>query len=356
MEKLKETSEKFPQTQIWNDSCSISELKYAVERGAVGATTNPVIVLQVLKNELPAWESTIESLILEDPEASEDEIAWKLIREMGFQASQILLPVFEESNGLRGRISLQTNAKFFNNKTKIITHAMELAAVAPNTQIKAPASQAGIEAFEELTFLGISINATVSFTVSQAIAVAEAVERGLKRRKAAGLSNDRLNPVCTIMVGRLDDALKADVKKNQVKINPEVLEFAGIAVFKKAYQIYQERKYTTKLLVAAFRNQEHWTEMIGGDLVLTIPYKWQVSFNSADVDILDRIHQPIDKSIIEELNTLVDFRKAYEPDGLALQDFQRFAPFVATINQFLNGYDELVQLIRTYFFKNQGAE
>ena len=52
MNKLLETTTKFPETQIWNDSCSCKELAYCIENGGVGATTNPVIVLNVLKKEL----------------------------------------------------------------------------------------------------------------------------------------------------------------------------------------------------------------------------------------------------------------------------------------------------------------
>ena len=69
----------------------------------------------------------------------------------------------------------------------MVAHAADLASSCPNSQIKAPTSKAGVEAFEEMTYRGISVNATVSFTVSQAIAVAEAVERGLARREAEGL-------------------------------------------------------------------------------------------------------------------------------------------------------------------------
>ena len=212
MKKLLETVTKFPQTQVWNDSCSCNELSYAIENGAVGATTNPVIVLNVLKKELKEWEPTIEKIIADNPTFSEDEVAWEVIKSMGAKASKLLYPIFKETNGQKGRISFQTNAKFYNNAAKMVEHACDLAATVENSQVKAPASKAGIEAYEEMTYRGVSINATVSFTVSQAIAVAEAVERGLKRREAEGLPTDTMHPVCTIMAGRVDDYLKNDIK------------------------------------------------------------------------------------------------------------------------------------------------
>ena len=155
-----------------------------------------------------------------------------MIKALGAKASRLLLPMFEESHGQKGRISFQTNAKFYRSKDKMVEQACKLAATVPNSQIKAPTSKAGIEAFEELTYRGVSINATVSFTCAQAIAVAEAVERGLARREAEGLSTAEMHPVCTIMAGRTDDYLKAWVKQHDVMISAEALDMAGVAVVK----------------------------------------------------------------------------------------------------------------------------
>lgn len=348
MSNLKEMTYKFPQTEFWNDSCSISELKYAIDNGAVGATTNPVIVHQVLRDNILEWESRIKELIYLNPELTEDEIAWLVIGELGSTAAELLLPIYNKFNGKKGRLSFQVNAKYDCNYEKIIEHALLLSKLIPNSQIKVPTSSAGIKAFEELTYMGISINATVSYTVSQAIAVAEAVERGLTRRIKEGKDVSNLNPVCTLMVGRLDDYLKEYVQKNNLSINNQSLDFSGIAVAKKTYQIYKERDYTTKILIAAFRNQYHWTELIGGDLIYTIPYKWQKKFNELNVIIENKILKPIDSNILDELLVIDEFKKAYNYDGLLEKDFSSYGAYKATINQFLTGYDDFVRLIRSY--------
>lgn len=348
MNKLLETTTKFPQTQIWNDSCSCRELQYAIDNGACGATTNPVIVLNVLKNELSNWEPTIQQIIHDNPTYSEEEIAWTLIKTMGAKASKLLYPIFTASKGKKGRISFQTNAKYYNNPEKLVAHAKDLAAACENSQIKAPASKAGIQAFEEMTYQGISINATVSFSVSQAIAVAEAVERGLNRRTEEGLSIDQINPVCTIMAGRVDDYLKDVVKREGLLVEPEILEHAGIAVVKNAYKIYREKNYRTTLLVAAYRNPYHWLDFIGGDLILTIPYAWQQKYNQSNYEIYSRIDEPISKETLQKLRQLPEFVKAYDPNGLSEEEFEHYGAFKKTILSFLNGYDELCQLIRKY--------
>ncbi|MDK0734869.1 transaldolase family protein [Clostridium perfringens] len=351
MGKLLEVTQTFNETEFWNDSCSYDELKEAIKNGASGATTNPVIVLNVLKKELPKWDETIKEIVAENPTATEDEIAWMVIKLLGENAGSLLYPQFKESNGQRGRISFQTNAKFYKNKEKMVAHALELSKVIENSQIKIPASKAGIEAFEELTYLGVSINATVSFTCPQAIAVAEAVERGLNRRVKEGLPIDNMHPVCTIMVGRLDDYLKAYVQDNNIDINPEFLDLAGVLTCKNAYKLYKKRGYRTKLLVAAFRNNYHFTEFIGGDIVLTITTKYQNIFNELDIELANYIDKDLSPDILEELLRLEEFRKAYYEDGLKPEEFEHYGAFLRTMNQFLNGYDDLVKIIRSYIVK-----
>ena len=350
MNKLLEMTMKFPETELWNDSCSCKELSYAIENGASGATTNPVIVFNVLKKELPDFEETINKLVEDNPSFTEDDLAWALIKVMGSKASKLLLDQFHETNGQKGRISFQTNAKYFQNKDLMVEQALDLASTVENSQVKVPASKAGIEAMEELTYRGVSINATVSFTVAQAIAVAQAVDRGLKRREAEGLDTSKMHPVCTIMAGRVDDYLKAHYGKTDTLISSEAYEQAGVAVVKKAYKIYKERGYRTKLLVAAFRNRHHFEDFIGGDLILTVPYAWQKKYNTSTVEVKNNMDTPVDQKVLDELLTHEEFVKAYD-ENFPAEQFQHYGAFIATMYQFLKGYDSLIQLVRDYMVK-----
>ena len=74
-------------TQYWNDSCSVEELTYAIERGATGATSNPTIVLGVLKKEMYLWEDHIKKTIRENPTWSEIEVAWKVFEDVTVHGS-----------------------------------------------------------------------------------------------------------------------------------------------------------------------------------------------------------------------------------------------------------------------------
>lgn len=334
-------------TDFWNDSCSVSELQYAMEYGAVGATTNPVIVKEVLKKEMSSYKDRIIELIHEMPMATEDDIVWKLNEEMAMDGAKLLLSIYEESKGQKGRISIQTNTKYYRDTELMLQQALHFHDLAPNMQVKMPATRAGIKAYEEATYHGVSINATVSFTVAQALEVAEAVERGLKRREQEGKDSSMMHPICTIMVGRVDDWLKDVVERDGIIIDPACLEWAGVAVMKNAYKIYKEKGYRTQLLAAAYRNHHQWSEFIGGDISLTIPHKWIKRFNVSDITVINRIDEPVNPAIIEKLSKHIpDFNKAYQPDGMSIDEFDKYGVVNKTLLQFLRGYDELLNMIR----------
>jgi transaldolase len=340
-------------TCLWNDSASIQELTYSIEHGGVGATCNPVIVLGVLKKEMAAWKDHIREAIEENPHSTESEIGWQLVREVSAKAASLLRPAFEAHQGRNGRLSIQTDPRFYRDTNRIIQQAEKFSSIAPNMIVKIPVTRAGIPAIEEATYRGISINATVCFTLPQSIAVAEAVERGLRRREREGKDIASMGPVCTIMVGRLDDWLKVVTEKQNITIDPGYLEWAGVAVFKKTYKIFRERGYRIRLLSAAFRNHMHWSEFIGGEVVISPPHAWQVRFNSSDVDVRPRIDNPVDPQVVDGLERkFADFRRAYTEDGLAVEEFDSFPATRRTLRQFIAACHELECLVRDFMLPN----
>ena len=334
-------------TCLWNDSADLDELKYAIENGAVGATCNPVIALGILKKEMTVWRPRIQQLMRELPGATEDQVGWKLIEEVSVRAAKLLEPAFAAHAGRNGRLSIQTDPRLYRDAGAIVEQAVRFDALAPNMIVKIPATKAGITAIEEATSRGISINATVSFTLPQCLAVAEAVERGLRRREAEGKDIKAMGPVCTIMVGRLDDWLKVVLDRRDVTVDPGILEWAGVAVFKKAYGIFRERGYRLRLLSAAFRNHMHWSELIGADAVISPPSAWQKRFNAGDIQVRSRIDDPVDPDVVDSLlGHFPDFRRAHSEDGLTVEEFDSFAPTVRTLRQFIAACTDLAGLVR----------
>jgi transaldolase len=340
-------------TDYWNDSCSIEDLTYAVARGAVGATSNPTIVGEVLDREMDLWRERIVEIISENSTFTDEDVAWQLIEEMAVRASELLLPVFEREGGRKGRLSIQTNPKFFRDPVRVAKQAMHFAALAPNVQVKLPATRAGVQAAEEVTAAGISINATVCFTVPQALAMAEAVERGLARREAGGEDVSSMSPVITIMVGRLDDWMGVLVARHGLMVDPGVVHWAGIAAFKRAYPLFGERGYRARLLAAAYRHHMHWSELIGGDIVLTIPCAWQKKFNASEIPVVPRIDDPVPPAALGELlQHFPDFRRAYEPNGMSLEEFDTYGATVRTLRGFISSYEALVAKMRDFMLPN----
>ena len=350
--KLNQTVVQYP-TDYWNDSCSVEELTYAVNQGAVGATTNPNIVVNVLKKEMHLWKDRINQLIHSNPTWSEGDVTWKLIEEMAAHGASFLKPAYDQYKGKKGRLSIQTNPAFYRNAEAITQQAIHFSTLAPNMQVKIPVTEAAIPAIEEATYHGVSVNATVCFTVPQAIAVAEAIERGLDRRASSGKPTHEMSPVCTIMIGRTDDWMKVLAKREAIDIDPAYLDWAGIACLKKAYGIYQQRGYRARLLGAAYRHLGHWSELIGGDIVLTIPYEWQLKINASDIEVKERMSNPVDPQIVAALYSKIpDFRRAYDENGLTLQEFTTFGATVRTLRSFISAAHELMGKIRDFMLPN----
>ena len=340
-------------TCLWNDSAALSELTYSIGHGASGATCNPVIVLDVLKKESHLWNERILALAEEMPLATEDQIGWKLVEEISAKRAELLREIFEQHKGRNGRLSIQTDPRYYRSPPALLEQALRFVRLAPNMIVKIPVTRAGIAAIEEATYHGVSVNATVCFTLPQCIAVAEAVERGLDRREKEGKDISRMGPVCTIMGGRLDDWLKVVAEKKGLILDPGYLEWAGVAVLKKTYKLYRDRGYRLRLISAAFRNHMQWSELIGGDLIVSPPYKWQVRFNSSDVSVASRIEKPVRSEIIEELlRKFPDFGRAYDEGGLSLDEFDTYGPTVRTLRQFIEACHELAARVRDLMLPN----
>ena len=93
----------------------------------------------------------------------------------------------------------------------------------------------------------------------------------------------------------------------------------------------------------------HWSEFIGGDVVISPPYKWQLRYNASDIEVKNRIDDPVDPKIVAELSKkFTDFNCAYEVDGMKVEEFDDFGPTVRTLRQFIGSGHQLSALIRDF--------
>ena len=342
---LYEASQK-TKTALWNDSSDLHELSESIKMGGVGATCNPSIALNTLKAHPDVWGPHIKKLAEQMPTATENEIGWKTVEDMSVEAAKLLEPAFEESNGKNGRLSVQTTPANYRNAEKLVEQAVHFSEMAPNIIVKIPATAVGIEALEEATYRGVVCNVTVSFTVPQAVSAGEAIERGLKRREEEGKDISKMWPVVTLMVGRLDDWIKIVAERERLVIDPGHLEWAGIAAIKRAAVEFEKRGLRSRMLAAAFRNVNHYLELVGGDLVVSPPFKWQKRINDGGADMVERWDAPVPENIMKTLLSIDEFRRAYEPDGMKPDEFLTFGATVRTLRGVLADNANLDAFVR----------
>jgi transaldolase len=139
-----------------------------------------------------------------------------------------------------------------------------------------------------------------------------------------------MGPVVTLMMGRIEDWLRVTVDRDALPVSPDALPWTGVAIFKRTHGLFTTRNYRARLLGAAIRHHLHWSELIGGDIAITLPAAWQRRFNASGVEVRPRINEPVSRRILDELQTrLPEFTRAYEPDGLAVGEFDAFGATAA---------------------------
>jgi transaldolase len=107
------------------------------------------------------------------------------------------------------------------------------------------------------------------------------------------------------------------------------------------------------LLLAAYRNFYHWTEFVGGDISLTIPYDWQRKYNESGLKVESRMNIPIEPEILNALYSKIpDFRKAYDENGLRVPEFDQYRATVRTRRGFIQSWHDFTGIIRDYMLPN----
>jgi transaldolase len=215
---------------------------------------------------------------------------------------------------------------------------------APNIAVKLPATLAGLDVLEECIAEGITVTATVSFTVPQAIAIAERHRAGMARAREKGLEPGKC--FATIMIGRLDDFLREVAHDTQAAVSESDICQAGLAATKRAYAIYRDRGYQAVLLIAALRGDYHLTELAGADLLMSIAPAFQEIFVTRELPREERIDDPVSAGVLERLRAMPEFVRAYEPDGMAPSEFMAFGATQRTLGQFVDAGWRLMENYR----------
>lgn len=329
-------------TTWWHDSADPAELKRGLERGAIGATTNPFLASLALHANKALWAQKIQGVLAQNPEP--EKKAEGLMNIVVGHVAEQLLPQFEKTDGRTGFVCAQVNPTRAGEREPMLAMARRFSRLAPNIAVKLPATAAGLDVLEDCVAEGITCTLTISYTVPQVLAAAERHRQGIQRAKAQGITPGKCFAV--IMIGRLDDYLREVARDSRAAVSESDIRLSGLAVTKRAYSIYRQRGYEAVLLIAALRGTYHMTELAGADVIMSIFPSIQELLLSAKLVQEERIEAQVPGDAIERLSQIPDFVRAYEPDGMKPTEFITYGVTQRTLSQFIESGWKLMENFR----------
>lgn len=230
---------------IWLDDLSRGRLdtgnlaELVAGRDVVGVTTNPSIFQAAITGS-DDYAADIARLAAEGADA--ERIVRALTTDDVRRACDLFLPVWEESRGQDGRVSIEVDPRLAHDTEATIVQARELWAEVdrPNLLIKIPGTEAGLPAIRQAIAEGISVNVTLLFAVERYRQVMDAYLAGLEDRLAAGEAIEGVFSVASFFVSRVDtaiDPLLAEIGTGQA---PTLQGTAAVANARLAYGAHLE--------------------------------------------------------------------------------------------------------------------
>jgi transaldolase len=223
-------------TKLWLDTVDPDEVKRNRVWGATGATSNPLIVADLIKT------GRFDDLIQQGIDAGFDDeaLAWNLTDHLVRQAQEVFLPVWHQTHGDDGYVSFeldplledpQCSLSPAERTARYVELGKKWSKDHLNRLIKVPATPAGLAALEELAAAGVPLNVTLIFSERQYVRARDAIWRGAQRRP----SLDRFKSVYSIFVSRLD----VYTAKHVPSLSPAAQGQVGIVNAKRLWQLNQ---------------------------------------------------------------------------------------------------------------------
>ncbi|WP_342800933.1 transaldolase [Nocardia sp. No.11] len=292
---------------VWLDDLSRDRIKSGnladliATRSVVGVTTNPSI-FQAALSQGHDYDGQLTELAAQGADA--DAAIRTMTTDDVRAACDVLAPVFEASNGVDGRVSIEVDPRFAFDADKTVAQAIELWKIVDrkNLFIKIPATEAGLPAITAVIGEGISVNVTLIFSVPRYRAVMGAYLDGLRNAKIGGHDLAKIHSVASFFVSRVDTEID---KRLEAIGTPEALALrgkAGVANARLAYAEYQDvfdggahtSTYNHLAAQGANRQRPLWastgvknpdysdtlyvTELVGPNTVNTLPEKTLQAF------------------------------------------------------------------------------
>ena len=333
-------------TGFWSASCSLGAIRRALPHGATGAVCDAWLVARAVLEERKTWVPLLDGILELDPRASDADAAWKLYCSIAAGAAAILESTHRRTGGAQGLVSVQVDPSFAGDHHAMVARAEALAASAPNFVIGIPCTPAGLAAIEELSARDFRLDAAACWSVSQALAADEAMECGrLRARSRRPPDPAETPPTCfvTMDLKGIEGAVRGTVARLGTGVEPSAIEWAPVAVFKRARALLRERGCRSALS-ASCGGSRLWTELVGGDAVLRLPPEEWARFNESAAPVERALVRPVDPSVLAELQKAEVFPKLYEPGRL--EDGELDSLSKAALALPLEGRTALLDLVR----------
>ena len=312
-----------------------------------GCTTNPPLSLSAVKNDQSFWNPWIDSLIKKNKGLSKNEYAWLTYKEVIKKGAQMMLPIWEKSNGRFGFISGQLDPRLLTERDKMIKMAKEIRTISPNLMVKVPASSQGVDVVRELTSLGIPTNVTTCFTLPQIWAVAKAAKEGVAIAHKNKVDMSRWRAVITMMIGRLTEhpVLDEQAARRGITFSWSDKHWLGIYIFRKAYKLLRDYAMPSKMLACSMRDgplvagkYHFWdVEKIAGEIVYTMPpYVIEPLFlRCGDLNFKEEIlNEDVPQEILNKAKQLPFVRQSWDENGMEIDQFNLHPSTIATAQTF----------------------
>ena len=294
---------------VWYDNIQRLLLKNGalagmIQRGEIrGVTSNPTIFMNAITK---SQDYDASLLPLAGSGLSTEEIFFRLAIEDIQAAADLFQPLYQQSNGGDGYVSLEVNPYLANDAAGTLAQARQLwqRVNRPNLMVKIPATEAGIPAIAEALAAGININVTLIFSLDRYRAVLDAHMTGLEKRLAQGLPIDHVASVASFFVSRVDTNIDAQLQARikgqdeQAETAKKLLGKAAIANAKLAYAEFKAASASERWQNLAaqgarpqrplwaststknpdYRDVIYVEELIGPETVNTVPPQTLVAF------------------------------------------------------------------------------
>jgi transaldolase len=321
-------------TRVWVNNPTIEEIGLALGQGARGCTTNPGYGGNLLRRApgevLPLVAEAVRETT--DDLRAADLVQHKLVARI----AERFAPLHAESGGAAGFVSIQGAPEMDTDADHIEREGREGHAVAANVAPKIPATEAGLAAFERLVADGFPTIVTEVFSIAQFV---DASERYLATTARTGVRPPFfMSPI----TGIFGDHLKAVAKAQGIEARPADMELAGVALTRACYAVQQERRYPVTILAGGARIPLDLTGLVGGNLHATINWSTFAEVMASPREFALGIDAPLDPVAVGRLvGQFDDVRKALDPSGLAIEEYDGFGPVQHFRNVFIAGWTQV---------------